>query len=102
MKESPPLVSPEMSSRSICTKVLNAVLLYDSQAQGILQLLGGPEAVSSAIRQHNVLLAAHGPYTADGAGRLLGMPVTCISQDFRTFDGLVTALERHFAGAAGK
>ncbi len=38
------------------------------------------------------LLAAHGPYTAAGAADVVGLPVPCVSKDFSSFDGLITAL----------
>lgn len=52
------------------------------------------DIIQSAVRDHGVLLASHGPYTAEGVEAILGMPVTCISQNFKTFDGLVRAVER--------
>ncbi len=68
------------------------------QAQGLVQLMGGRERFASAVRQHGVVLSAHGPYTAEGAGAVLGLPVTVVSKHFSTFGGLVAALEEHFAG----
>ncbi|KAG2453919.1 hypothetical protein HYH02_002122 [Chlamydomonas schloesseri] len=70
-------------------------------AQGLLQLMGGAEAFRGAVLQHGVTLAAHGPYTAAGAAAVLGLPVPVVSRNFSTFDGVVAALEAHFAGAAG-
>jgi len=49
------------------------------------------------VRDHSIILAAHGPYTAAGAGAVLGCNVQCINQDFSSFAGLVTALEHAFA-----
>jgi hypothetical protein len=63
------------------------------QAQGLIQAMGGLEALTKAITAHSVLLAAHGPYTAAGVSETLGLPVTCVSTSFSTFDGLVAALE---------
>lgn len=60
-------------------------------------MLGGDEAVRDALRRNGTLLAAHGPYTAAGAGQVLGLPVPCVSRNFSTFDGLVAALAEHFA-----
>lgn len=71
----------------------NAVL----QAQGLTRLMGGAEAIRDAVRDHSIILAAHGPYTAAGAGAVLGCNVQCINQDFSSFAGLVTALEHAFA-----
>jgi hypothetical protein len=59
--------------------------------------MGGPEAILRAVREHGVVLAAHGPFTARGAGEVLGCEVRCISQDFSSFGGLVAALEAAFA-----
>jgi hypothetical protein len=55
--------------------------------------MGGLPALSKAITTHSVLLAAHGPYTAAGVSDTLGLPVTCVSKSFSTFDGIVSALE---------
>lgn len=72
------------------------------QAQGLVQLMGGsPRFVHQAVRAHNVLLAAHGPYTAAGAASVLGVPITCVSRDSSTFDGLVEALASTLAGRVG-
>jgi uroporphyrinogen-III synthase len=62
------------------------------QAQGLCQLLGGRDALVSAVQRHGTVLAAHGPYTAAGAGDVLGLPVTVVSKNFSTFHGLVQAL----------
>ncbi|KXZ55554.1 hypothetical protein GPECTOR_2g1103 [Gonium pectorale] len=69
-----------------------------AEAQGLVTLMGGAEALATAVRAHGVLLAAHGPYTAEGARTVTGLPVPCVSRSFSTFDGLVAALEEHFAG----
>lgn len=64
-----------------------------AEAQGLVHLMGGnPSFVHQAVRAHNVVLAAHGPYTAVGVANVLGIPVTCVSKDSSTFDGLVGAL----------
>ena len=72
---------------------MNAVL----QAQGLKQIMGGAEAIRDAVHDHSIILAAHGPYTAAGAGVVLGCRIQCINQDFSSFAGLVTALEHAFA-----
>ncbi|KAG2491891.1 hypothetical protein HYH03_009843 [Edaphochlamys debaryana] len=72
-----------------------------AEAQGLIQLMGGAEAFSEAVRAYRVVLAAHGPYTADGAGAVTGLPVTVVSKNFATFDGLIAALEEHFAAGTG-
>ena len=61
--------------------------------------MGGAEAIRDAVHDHSIILAAHGPYTAAGAGAVLGCHdiVQCINQDFSSFAGLVTALEHAFA-----
>jgi hypothetical protein len=46
------------------------------QAQGLVHLMGGVGFVHQAVRVHNVVLAAHGPYTAAGAANVLGVPVS--------------------------
>ncbi|EFJ39071.1 hypothetical protein VOLCADRAFT_108778 [Volvox carteri f. nagariensis] len=67
-------------------------------AQGLLQLMGGADAFAEAVVRHGVLLAAHGPYTAEGVRAVTGgLQVGAVSRNFSTFDGLVTALEEHFA-----
>ncbi len=42
---------------------------FVAQAQGLLQLMGGQRSVAAAVERHGVLLAAHGPYTAQGASQ---------------------------------
>ncbi|KAG2434103.1 hypothetical protein HXX76_007830 [Chlamydomonas incerta] len=68
-----------------------------AEAQGLLQLMGGDQAFRRAVAAHGVALAAHGPYTAAGAAAVLGLPVPVVSRSFSTFDGVVMALEEHFA-----
>ncbi|WIA22644.1 hypothetical protein OEZ86_009619 [Tetradesmus obliquus] len=63
-----------------------------AEAQGLCLLMDGKEAVVSAVQQHCTVLAAHGPYTAAGAGDVLGLPVPIVSRNFSTFNGLVAAL----------
>lgn len=72
---------------------MNAVL----QAQGLKQIMDGAEAIRDAVHDHSIILAAHGPYTAAGAGAVLGCRIQCINQDFSSFAGLVTALGHAFA-----
>ena len=67
------------------------------QAQGFVQIMGGADVVQTAVQQHNIVLAAHGPYTAAGAGAVLGCNVPCVSQNFSSFAGLVLALENEVA-----
>ena len=64
------------------------------QAQGLAKAFGSLDIVLQAVRKHNVVLAAHGPYTAEGAGRVLGCKMDCVSQSFASFAGLVVALGR--------
>ena len=45
--------------------------------------------------------AGNAPYAAAaGASQVLDLPVSCVSRNFTTFDGLVTALEEAFASQA--
>ncbi|GFH23217.1 HEM4 domain-containing protein, partial [Haematococcus lacustris] len=37
-----------------------------AEAQGLVTALGGREVVAQAVAMHQVVLAAHGPYTAQG------------------------------------
>eukprot|EP00803_Ostreobium_quekettii_P008293 evm.model.scf_988.2 EVM.evm.TU.scf_988.2 scf_988:33365-36781(+) len=64
-----------------------------AEAQGLVHELGPLDDIQHAIRDHHILLAAHGPYTAAGVEGVLAIPVTCISQDFSSFHGLVKAVE---------
>jgi len=54
--------------------------------------MGGKDVLVSCLQRHTVVLAAHGPYTAAGAGDVLGLPVPVVSKNFSTFHGLVRAL----------
>ncbi len=78
-------------------KSLRANVYAVLQAQGLSQIMGGAEAIRDAVHDHGIILAAHGPYTATGAGAVLGCRVQCINQEFSSFAGLVTALEHAFA-----
>jgi hypothetical protein len=40
------------------------------QAQGLAQLMGGREVLAGLLSRHGVLLAAHGPYTAQGVSEV--------------------------------
>eukprot|EP00798_Chlamydomonas_sp_ICE-L_P006553 gene6553-3205_t len=72
-----------------------------AEAQGLVHVMGGLEALTSHITRNNVLLAAHGPYTARGVCSVLGgLPVKCVSRNFSSFHGLVRALEDHFAASS--
>jgi hypothetical protein len=62
--------------------------------------MGGSEAFAQAVSRHGVLLAAHGPYTAEGVRAVTGLRVGAVSRSFSTFDGLVEALEDHFSSAS--
>lgn len=48
---------------------------------------GDIETLAATLRSHQVLLAAHGPYTAAGVAETLGVSVGCVSKDFSSFDG---------------
>jgi hypothetical protein len=60
-------------------------------------LVGGRDQLVGWIKQYNVLLAAHGPYTAAGVESILGLPVPCVSQSFGSFTGLVKELSQQLA-----
>ncbi|CAD7698650.1 unnamed protein product [Ostreobium quekettii] len=82
------LLSPELLQGMAPALVVPTV-----QAQGLVHELGPLDDIQHAIRDHHILLAAHGPYTAAGVEGVLAIPVTCISQDFSSFHGLVKAVE---------
>lgn len=63
------------------------------QAQRLASVMGGADTLMQAVTTTGVVLAAHGPYTARGAGSVLGCSVACVSENFATFAGLITALE---------
>jgi hypothetical protein len=103
------LVAPQWdSSRSSIAGHISAVLdslylrlyaclthcgaVHCPQAQGLCHLVGGKKRLVSAVQQHGILLAAHGPYTAAGAADVLGLPVPVVSKNFSSFHGLVEAL----------
>lgn len=67
------------------------------QAQGLLRLMGSADVIKNAMRDHDLLLVAHGPFTAAGVGDVLGCSVKCINRDFYSFAGLVAALQHAFA-----
>ncbi|BDA45398.1 hypothetical protein COCOBI_07-1850 [Coccomyxa sp. Obi] len=64
-----------------------------AEAEGLQQIMGGKEWLQKTLKKWSTVLAAHGPYTAAGAGQVLGLNVTCVSHDFKDFSGLVRALE---------
>ena len=72
------------------------------QAQGLAHIMGGADVIKKAVKEHKVLLAAHGPYTADGASQVLQTSISCVNKDFSTFAGLVLALQQHYAGPDSK
>ncbi|PNH12852.1 hypothetical protein TSOC_000191 [Tetrabaena socialis] len=75
-----------------------SAVAFSSTAEGLVQLMGGTAAFAEAVVRHGVVLAAHGPYTAEGVRGVTGLPVPVVSRAFSTFDGLVAALEAHFGG----
>lgn len=75
---------------------LDNIAMIALQAQGLCILMGGREALTTAVQRHGIVLAAHGPYTAAGAGDVLGLRVPVVSKNFSTFDGLVAALAERF------
>uniref|UniRef100_A0A6S8HNF3 Tetrapyrrole biosynthesis uroporphyrinogen III synthase domain-containing protein n=1 Tax=Dunaliella tertiolecta TaxID=3047 RepID=A0A6S8HNF3_DUNTE len=65
-----------------------------AEAQGLKGIYG--EGLKDVLLRHNVILAAHGPYTRDGVQEVLDVPVSVVSHNFKTFEGLVLALEEAF------
>lgn len=61
---------------------------------------GNRDQLADVLRAQDVLLAAHGPYTAAGVSEVLGLEVECVSKDFSSFDGLAAALARHWTGSS--
>lgn len=59
--------------------------------------MGSKEAIRKAIDAHDIILAAHGPYTAKGAGDFLELNIDCISKNFSSFNGVVEALEQRIS-----
>lgn len=50
-----------------------------------------------SVHDDKLILAAQGPFTADGVREALGIDRVHVNQDFGSFDGLVAALEHAFA-----
>jgi hypothetical protein len=48
-------------------------------------------------RRADIVMAAHGPYTAAGVTEVTGIHVDVVGKAFGSFHGVVTALEEHFA-----
>lgn len=65
--------------------------------QGLVAAVGGVDRLAALVADKQLLLAAHGPYTAAGVTSTTGLPVPCVGQRFGTFDGVVSALEEHFS-----
>lgn len=72
-------------------------ILTHTCSQGLITAAGGLECVQTLLSESEVLLAAHGPYTAAGVAKTLGLDVPCVGRNFGTFDGVVAELERHFS-----
>lgn len=64
------------------------------QAQGLAHLMGSKETICQAVSSHGVIVSAHGPYTAKGAGDYLGLNIECVPKNFSSFAGVVDALEK--------
>mmetsp|Transcript_16947 Transcript_16947/g.23406 ORF Transcript_16947/g.23406 Transcript_16947/m.23406 type:complete len:351 (+) Transcript_16947:77-1129(+) len=69
-----------------------------AESEALVKAVGGLDVFQKACVDHNILLAAHGPYTAAGASSVVGLPVPCVSQKFSSFEGVVIALGQTFAG----
>jgi hypothetical protein len=65
--------------------------------QGLIIAAGGLETLQALLAESQVLLAAHGPYTAAGVTKTIGLPVPCVGQSFGSFHGVVAELEGHFS-----
>ncbi|GLI68077.1 hypothetical protein VaNZ11_012408, partial [Volvox africanus] len=83
--------SPEEVSleRRALQEGLVAAVAFSStaEAQGLLQVMGGAAAFADVVTRHRVLLAAHGPYTAEGVRNVTGgLAVGAVSRSFSTFD----------------
>lgn len=84
---------------------LVAILLHTSHlsdthangVQGLVAAVGGVDGLAALVADNQLLLAAHGPYTAAGVTSTTGLPVPCVGHRFVTFDGVVSALEEHFS-----
>jgi hypothetical protein len=76
-RHGPALCQP---ARKPCRPRARWLLHAPPQAQGLCRLMGGRDALAAAVRAHGVVLAAHGPYTAAGAGDVIGMPVPVVSK----------------------
>lgn len=62
----------------------------------LLPVIGAHTAATAAAAA-----AGNAPFAAAaGASQVLDLPVSCVSRNFTTFDGLVTALEEAFASQA--
>jgi uroporphyrinogen-III synthase len=73
---------------------IDAIALSSTaEAQGLLQAVG-KDALLHAVKR-GLVLAAHGPQTAAGAGKVLGLEIACVSKDYSSFAGLIHALEQN-------
>lgn len=79
-------------------KIAAIIFASKAEAQGLCRLMGGREALVGAIREHGIVLAAHGPHTAVGASDTLGVPVSVMSKRLPTFEGVVEALAEAIHG----
>lgn len=54
------------------------------------------EALVRSVEEGDLFVAAHGPYTARGVRDALGVGDVRVSEDFSSFEGMVSLLERAF------
>jgi len=84
--------------RQLLAGEIDAVVFSSTaESEALAQAAGGLERLRKVITATGTLLAAHGPYTAKGAGAVLGLDIPCVSKRFGTFEGVVEALEEVFA-----
>ncbi|PXF44380.1 putative uroporphyrinogen-III synthase [Gracilariopsis chorda] len=79
---------------------IDAVLVSSQgEANALYSLLSESErsALLEQLNSGQVLLAAHGPYTAAGISEVFGIESIVVSQNWASFQGVVDALETKFA-----
>eukprot|EP00177_Eucheuma_denticulatum_P001874 GFKZ01003343.1.p2 GENE.GFKZ01003343.1~~GFKZ01003343.1.p2 ORF type:complete len:321 (+),score=54.50 GFKZ01003343.1:251-1213(+) len=81
---------------------VDAVAISSSgEAHAMREVFGGGnmDEFKSKVESNDIIVGAHGPFTAAGVRQALGIdPV--VSEDYSSFDGLVTVLEERFTKRA--
>jgi uroporphyrinogen-III synthase len=67
-----------------------------AESEGLMHIVGRQKLLDS-IHKYSILVAAHGPTTAQGVQIVLGQQVDCVSKDSATFDGMITAISEKLA-----